>query len=163
MRMKYCPTCAKPLEKKSIDNKIRAVCTDKSCGFIFWNNPIPVVAIVVETDQGIILAHNKVAPKGIFSIITGFLEADEEPSVAAQRETKEELGLDFVTTSFVGVYPFSKANQIVIAYHIFAAGEIKLNEELDEFKIIQKEQLFGWTDTGQFAVGEWLKRLNVLA
>lgn len=94
---------------------------------------------------------------------TGFLEASETPELAAQRETKEELGIDFISTSLLGVYPFLKANQIVIAYRIFARGEIKLNEELDEFKIIQKEQLFGWTDTGQFAVGEWLSRLDMLA
>jgi NADH pyrophosphatase NudC (nudix superfamily) len=161
--MKYCPKCAKVLVKKEIDNKQRLCCTDKSCGYIFWNNPIPVVAIVVETAQGIVLAHNKMAPKEVFSIITGFLETDETPQSAAQRETKEELGLDFVSTTFLGVFPFPKANQIVIAYHIYAQGDIQLNEELDEFKIIEKKQLFGWSDTGQFEVEKWLNRLNVFA
>ena len=161
--MKYCPKCTTPLIEKSIRDKIRLACADKTCGYIYWNNPIPVVAIIVETEEGIVLAHNVAAPKGIFSIITGFLEADETPEFAAQRETKEELGIDSISTSFLGAYPFAKANQILLAYHIYGKGNIQLNEELDEFRIIQKEQLYGWTETGGYAVGEWLLRLNVLA
>ena len=92
----------------------------------------------------------------------GFLESDETTESAAQRETKEELGLDSISTAFLGVYPFARANQIIIAYHIFAKGEVKLNEELDQFKIVQKEDLFGWRDTGRFEVEKWLSRLSVL-
>ncbi|MBI3234684.1 MAG: zinc ribbon domain-containing protein, partial [Bacteroidetes bacterium] len=77
--MNYCTKCGKTLTKKIIDQKERLCCIDTSCGFIYWNNPIPVVGIVVETEDGIVLAHNKLAPEGIFSIITGFLEADETP------------------------------------------------------------------------------------
>jgi NADH pyrophosphatase NudC (nudix superfamily) len=121
------------------------------------------VAIVVETEQGVVLAHNKLAPQGFFSVITGFLEADETPENAAQRETKEELGLDHVSTNFIGVFTFAMTNQILIAYHIIAKGDIQLNEELDEFKIVAKEDLFMWNTTSKFEVGEWLKRLNVFA
>jgi NADH pyrophosphatase NudC (nudix superfamily) len=68
--MKYCLKCGKPLTPKVIDQKERLACGDSACGFIYWNNPIPVVGMVVETEKGIILAHNKVMPKGIFSIMT---------------------------------------------------------------------------------------------
>ncbi len=161
--MKYCPQCANMLKKATIDNKQRLCCTDKACGYIYWNNPIPVVAIVVETELGVVLAHNKLAPQGFFSIITGFLEADETPENAAQRETKEELGLNHISTNFIGIFPFALTNQILIAYHIIAKGNIVLNEELDEFKIVAKEDLFMWNTTSKFEVGEWLKRLNVFA
>lgn len=161
--MKYCTKCGKTLTKKVIDQKERLCCIDNSCGFIYWNNPIPVVGIVVETDKGIVLAHNKLAPKGIFSIITGFLEADETPELASQRETKEELGLDTIATNFLGVFPFPKANQIVIAYHIIAKGQIELNEELDEYKIVQKAELLDYSKNNKFEVQEWLNKLNVLA
>lgn len=161
--MKYCLKCGKPLTLKVIDQKERLACGDTSCGFIYWNNPIPVVGMVVETEQGIILAHNKLMPKGIFSIITGFLEANESPESAAQRETKEELGLDAVETHFLGVLPFARANQIVIAYHIKASGKIQLNEELDEYKIVQKTELRGYSRSNKFEIQEWLDHLNVLA
>lgn len=161
--MKYCIKCGKILTKKVIDQKERFCCTDINCGFIYWNNPIPVVGIIVETDRGIVLAHNKLAPKGIFSIITGFLEADETPELASQRETKEELGLDTIETNFIGVFPFSKVNQIIIAYHIVATGQIELNEELDEYKIVQKDELLDYSKNHKFEVQEWLNKLNVLA
>ena len=161
--MNYCTKCGKTLTKKIIDQKERLCCIDTSCGFIYWNNPIPVVGIVVETEDGIILAHNKLAPAGIFSIITGFLEADETPEIAAQRETKEELGLDAIETHFLGVFPFPKANQIVITYHIVATGQIELNEELDASKIVQKTDLLGYSKNNTFEVQEWLNKLNVLA
>jgi NAD+ diphosphatase len=161
--MKYCPKCASILRIKLIDQKDRLCCSDTACGYIYWNNPIPVVAIIVETKEGIVLAHNKLSPKGIFSIITGFIEAIETPESAAQRETKEELGLDSITTSFIGVYPFARANQLLIVYHIFAQGKIELNDELDEFKIIQKDELLGWKENQRFEVDEWLKKMRVLA
>ena len=160
--MKYCSKCGKPLIKKVIDKKERLCCVDESCGYIYWNNPIPVVGIIVETAKGIVLAHNRSAPKGIFSIITGFLEADELPEIAAERETKEELGLDTVETNFLGIFPFAKANQIVIAYHVVASGEIELNEELDEYKIVQKTDLLDYKKNNRFEVQKWLDKLNVL-
>ena len=159
--MKFCVKCGKALIPKIIDKRERLCCQDNSCGFIYWNNPIPVVGIVVETEEGIVLAHNKLAPQHIFSIITGFLESNESPDIAAQREMKEELGLDAIKTNFLGVFPFAKANQIVIAYHIVAKGTIQLNEELDEFKIIQKTDLLSYKKRNQFEVQEWLDKLNV--
>jgi len=100
-------------------------------------------------------------PKGIFSIITGFLESDEHPKDAAIREMKEELGLNAVETNFLGIFPFSKANQILMAYHIKAEGTIELNEELDEITLIKRTDLNGYSESGKFEVQKWLDELNV--
>ncbi|RAV98938.1 NUDIX domain-containing protein [Pseudochryseolinea flava] len=161
--LKFCPKCGKPLVSKSIEGKSRLCCADNDCGYIFWNNPIPVVAMIVETSQGIVLAHNKLAPKGMYSVITGFLESAESPEEAAIRETKEELGLDTDQITFIGMYPFVKTNQLLIAYHIMASGEVMINDELDDFKVVQKDVLHGWRDTNRFEVAQWLQRLSVLA
>lgn len=161
--MRYCPNCKEELVKSTIDNKERLKCSNVMCGFIFWNNPVPVVAVVVEVDHEIILAHNKAAPEGVYSVITGFLEADESPETAAQRETQEELGLMSGATRFLGIYPFARANQIVIAYHINARGTIRLNEELDDYRRVKKEDLLGWKESGTFDVAQWLAKLRVLA
>lgn len=159
----YCFKCGKQLQARIIDNKHRLCCTDEVCGFIYWNNPIPVVGIIVETLEGIVLAHNRLSPKGIFSVITGFLEADETPQRAAVREVKEELGLDASTVEFLGIFSFARANQIFIAYHIVATGTLRLNEELDEVKIVQRGDLLGYRETSTFDVEQWLSELRVLA
>jgi NADH pyrophosphatase NudC (nudix superfamily) len=160
--MKYCPKCKSDLDIKVIDGKKRFCCTNSTCGYIYWNNPIPVVGILVETNKGIVLAHNVNSPPNIFSIITGFLESNEHPKDAAIRETKEELGLDAIETELLGIFPFSAANQILMAYHIKAKGEIELNEELDKVKIIQRNDLNGYSKTGKFEVQRWLNELNVM-
>ena len=160
--MKYCANCGQLLIVKIIDNRGRMACTDEHCGYIHWNNPVPVVAMIVETVAGIVLAHNKMIPPGFYSIITGFLEAGEDPALAAARETKEELGLDAVQTTFLGVFPFIKFNQLIIAYHIQATGNIVLNEELDDYKFVLREDLLGYNRSGRFEITEWLEKLRVL-
>lgn len=154
--MKYCPQCASPLGEVLIDSEIRQGCPERSCGFVFWSNPTPVVAMIVEVDEGVVLAHNVGWKHRFFSIITGFLECREDPEECAHRETNEELGLHVLESSLVGVYAFPEQNQVIIAYHIRAAGEIKLNHELDEYKIVPKDQLKGWDMGTGLAINDWL-------
>jgi NAD+ diphosphatase len=162
MKYQYCPICTAELSPTLIDNRERLICS-KGCGFIHWNNPIPVVGIIVETRDGIVLAHNKSWPDGIYSIITGFFESGETPEHAAIRETKEELGLDVQQAFFIGNFPFARLNQLMMVYHVVAMdGEIILNEELDSFKLFPREALLGWDETQAFDVGRWLMELRVL-
>lgn len=154
--MNYCPQCASPLAEVLVDDEIRSGCPDRACGFVHFNNPVPVVAMIVEVDGGVVLAHNVSWPKKFYSIITGFLEAGEDPAECARRETREELNLHALETSLVGVYPFPHQNQVIIAYHVKAAGEIALNQELDDYKIVPVEQLKGWDMGTGLAINDWL-------
>lgn len=160
--MQYCPLCTSHLEIKILDENERLCCSNDTCKYIHWNNPIPVVGIIVETSEGIVLAHNKLMPEGMFSIITGFLEARESPTSAAARELKEELGLDSISQTLIGVYAIEKANQVLIVYHIEAEGTIVLNEELDAYKIVAKEDLLGWNISGKFEVEQWIREFRVM-
>lgn len=60
--MKYCPLCAQPLRLMNDDAKPRLGCPDSACGFVFWDNPVPVVAAIVEMPEGVVLAHNRAWP-----------------------------------------------------------------------------------------------------
>jgi NAD+ diphosphatase len=161
--MNFCPVCSSTIILKVLDQRERYCCTNDSCTFIHWNNPTPVVGIIVETSAGIVLAHNKLMPEGMFSIITGFLEAGENPDEAAAREMKEELNLDCINTSLIGAYSIAKTNQVLIVYHIMAQGELILNDELDDYRIVPKEALNGWHDAGTFDVARWIMEFKVLA
>jgi NAD+ diphosphatase len=159
---KYCPQCSAPLETRLIDGAERKACTSAGCTFVYWNNPIPVVVIIPEVPEGIILARNVKWPKGVFSVISGFIEAGESPGSAAVRELKEELGLHALHVNLIGNFIFHKMNQLIIAYHVVATGDVRLNDELDEIKVVQKHQLAGWQRTQRFEVGEWLNKLKIL-
>ncbi len=156
--MKFCPMCKKELILKQIDEKERLCCPDSNCGFVFWNNPVPIVAGIVETPEGVILAHNKAWPARIYSVITGFLESGELPEEAVKRETFEELGLNIHRTCFIGIYPFNEMNQVIMAYHVIADGKVTLNEELDDYKVIPKDKLKGWSFGTGLAVNDWVKK-----
>ncbi len=143
--MKFCPQCATPLQEILIDGEIRNGCAAGDCNFVHWNNPTPVVAGIVEREEGkLVLAHNVAWPAGFHSVITGFLEAAEDPMEGIARETKEELNLTALSSELIGLYPFAQMNQLIIAYHIKAVGEIKLNHELDGFIEIPFAEVKTW-------------------
>ncbi|CAH0992100.1 NADH pyrophosphatase [Sinobacterium norvegicum] len=154
--MNYCPQCAQALGDVLIDGEIRKGCSEPGCGYVLWNNPTPVVAMIVEVEGGVVLAHNAAWKHNFYSIITGFLECREDPKECAQRETEEELGLTVRSSTLVGVYPFAQQNQVIIAYHVEAEGEITLNHELDDYKIIPKDKLKGWDMGTGLAINDWL-------
>ena len=74
------------------------------------------------------------------------------------REVKEELGLIGKIVSLVGVYPFPRMNQVIIAYHVLATGTIRLGEELRASKRIAKQELRPWDFGTGLAVRDWLQQ-----
>jgi ADP-ribose pyrophosphatase YjhB (NUDIX family)/protein tyrosine phosphatase (PTP) superfamily phosphohydrolase (DUF442 family) len=153
---KFCPRCAKPLDTIEYDGVQRQRCPDKACGFVHWNNPVPVVAAIIEHDGRVLLARNKLWPEKFFGLVTGFLEKDETPETGILREVQEEVGLTGTIEGFVGHYGFQQMNQLIIAFHVKASGTITLNDELAEYKLLPPEQVRPWpTGTGH-AMRDWL-------
>jgi NAD+ diphosphatase len=117
MAFNFCPQCAQPLQEREFDSVIRMACQDTQCSYVHWDNPVPVVAAVVEHEGEIILARNKAWKVPFYALITGFLEkSDPSPEEAIAREVQEELGLQAQGTHFIGHYAFARQNQIIMAY-----------------------------------------------
>ena len=154
--MNYCPQCSSSLSEVVVEGQRYSGCPENSCDFIYWNNPTPVVAMIVELKEGVIMAHNAAWTHQFYSIITGFLEEGEDPTECAIRETKGELGLDALESKLIGAYGFAKQNQVIIAYHIKAEGEVILNHELDDYKIVPVNELKGWDMGTGLAINDWL-------
>jgi len=161
--VRYCPKCGNKLDTKLIEGVERKACGSPTCGFVHWDNPVPVVAALIEYQGQIILARNAKWPREIFSLVTGFLEQKETPEHAIIREVKEELGLDSEITSFMGHYPFGEMNQILLAFSVSAAGELKTSDEIAETKLITIEQLraydFGLLYITSAIVRGWLEQI----
>jgi NAD+ diphosphatase len=154
--MRFCPRCATPLAPREDGGRGRLACPEAGCGYVFYDNPMPVIAALVEREGAIILARNKGWPAEWFGLITGFLERGESPAEGALREVKEELDLDGEIVSLIGLYPFPEMNQIIIAYHVRARGEIALGEELAAYKAVPPEKLRPWPMATGHAVRDWL-------
>lgn len=157
MTFKFCPHCAQPLLERELDAVMRLACHDTSCTYVHWDNPVPVVAAVVEHEGEIILARNKAWPVPFYALITGFLEkTDPSPEEAIEREVMEELGLQAQGTHFIGHYAFARQNQIILAYHVPATGVITLGDELVDYKRIAPAKARYWPSSTGLALRDWL-------
>ncbi|QQS54459.1 MAG: NUDIX domain-containing protein [Candidatus Competibacteraceae bacterium] len=156
MPVNFCPQCGNSLQTAVIDGRSRQRCTAADCGYVHWDNPVPVVAAIVELDGAVILARNRGWPEKMYGLITGFLERDETPDAAVLREVREELGLEVTTAHFIGYYPFFEMNQLLLAFHVPAQGTIALGEELAGIKRVPVERLKPWTIGTGPAVRDWL-------
>ncbi len=155
---RFCPQCTRPLTVMPVGGRDRLCCDDARCGFVLWDNPVPVVAAVVEHEGKIILARNVAWPRHFYALITGFLEAGESPEIGVQREVEEELGLEPLGANFIGLYDFFRKNQLLIAYHVPARGTVKLNEELDDWKHVAFDDVVYWPAGTGYALRDWLQR-----
>ena len=156
IQYRFCPQCSKDLVEGKEGTERRLKCPDSSCGFVYYDNPTPVLAAIVEHDEQIVLARNVGWPESWYGLVTGFLEKHESPEHGVLREVKEELNLDGEIINMVGVYAFEKRNQLILAYHIKASGEIELNEELAAIKHIKPAELKPWPFGTGLAVRDWL-------
>jgi NAD+ diphosphatase len=160
--MRYCPECGNTLVARLIDGVERKACNAHNCNYVHWDNPVPVVAALVQYKGGIVLARNAQWRAGIFSLVTGYLERNETPEQAVVREVSEEIGLDGAVDALIGCYSLARKNQIILAHSVVATGELCTGEEIAEVKILSRGQLrrwqFGHLTLTADVVSDWLAR-----
>jgi NAD+ diphosphatase len=154
---RFCPQCGQTLQFVPMGGVQRNACVAPGCGYVHWDNPVPVVAAIVEYENRIVLARNVAWPKDWYALVTGFLERGEDPATGVMREVKEELDLDPVCANFVGLYEFHRMNQLIIAYHVPATGTIKLNEELNDYRLESFDTCRYWEAGTGYALRDWLR------
>jgi len=164
--VRYCGNCANALEwlEQEEDGGAKARMRCAACGYTHWNNTIPVLAAIVECvdRDGLVLLARNAAWKGrMFALITGFMEAGESPEEGIAREVAEETALVVERSSLVGVYEFTRMNQVIIAYHVQARGEIRLSPELAEYKLMRPEDIKCWPAGTGKAVADWLRSKGI--
>ena len=154
--MKFCPRCARPLGRREDGGRPRSACPDADCGFVFYDNPLPVVAALVEHEEKVLLVRNRSWPEKWFGLVSGFLERAETPEEGVRRELKEELGLDGEVIRLIGVYAFPERNEVILAYHLRTTGTVALGEEIEEMRAVAPERLRAWPFGTGHAVADWL-------
>lgn len=162
MSYRFCPQCAAPLALISAVEdggpKERLRCA--ACGFTHWNNPTPVLAAVIECadrDGRLLMARNAAWPIKMFGLVTGFMEAGETPEAGIAREVGEETSLQVDALKLIGVYDFQRMNQVIIAYHAVARGEIRLSPELVEYRLYEPQVVRCWPAGTGHALADWLR------
>jgi len=155
---RFCPQCATVLElitqAEDGGDKQRLRCPD--CGFTHWNNPVPVLAAVIEYGDKILLARNAAWTAKSYALITGFMEAGESPQEGITREILEETSLRADTLALIGVYDFQRMNQVIIAYHASCSGTVRLSPELVDYRLFRPEDVLCWPAGTGYALADWL-------
>ena len=160
--IRHCPMCATPLAFRSEleDGGLKDRLRCPACEFTHWNNPTPVLAAVIECadrEGQILLARNAAWPGRMFALVTGFMEAGETPEEGITREVAEETSLSVDALSLIGVYDFQRMNQVIIAYHAVARGEIKLSPELAEYRLYAPQDVRCWRAGTGYAMAAFLR------
>ena len=156
---KFCLACATPLawieapEDGGPTTRLRC----PACHWTHWNNPTPVLAAIVEYRGQVLLARNAAWTNRMYALITGFMEAGETPQEGIAREIREETHLETSALDLVGVYDFQRMNQVIIAYHAVADGEVRLSPELVDYRLYDLDALRCWPAGTGYALADWLR------
>ena len=138
---RFCTHCATPLamivQVEDSGDVERLRCP--ACGWTHWNNPTPVLAAIVEIDGKVLLARNAAWPSKMFALI------------------KEETNLDVQSSTLVGSYEFLRMNQVIIAYHVVATGQVRLSPELVDYRLYDLQDLKCWPAGTGYALADWLR------
>jgi NADH pyrophosphatase NudC (nudix superfamily) len=158
---KFCPQCAAPLAllEAEEDGGSRTRLRCPACRFTHWNNPTPVLAAVIELADRhgqLLLARNAAWSGKMFGLVTGFMEAGETPEGGIRREVAEETSLIVDALALIGVYDFQRMNQVIIAYHALARGDVKLSPELAEYRLYRPDEVRCWPAGTGYALADWL-------
>lgn len=92
MNVRYCTQCGSGLVVKADDGRKRPYCNH--CREFIYKNPTVGVAVVVVERNEILLVQRLGSYEGMWCIPCGHVEWDEDIRHAAQREFREETGLD---------------------------------------------------------------------
>ncbi len=140
-KAKYCLQCGSLLAVTERNCRERLECT--ACDYVFRNNPVPVVAAIVEREERILLARQKEWPPEMWALIAGFPEAGETMEAAILREVREETGLAGEVLGLVGVYSRPSGNQVFIVYRVRAMeGQVQVEEkELEAIREFTRYEL----------------------
>ncbi len=159
---RFCLGCGTPLRAIVAEEdggpKQRLRCP--ACGWTHWNNPTPVLAAVIECadrEGRLLLARNAAWPGRMFALITGFMEAGETPEEGIAREVAEETSLEVLELKLIGVYDFQRMNQLIVAYHALARGEVRLSPELAEYRLFEPQAVRCWRAGTGYALADWLR------
>lgn len=153
MRYHFCPKCGHELTLDEHQDKNKPLC--KSCGFIFYQNPIVGVAAILIKNKKILLGRRNISYNGMWCIPCGYVEWDEDIYSAIKREFSEETGLIIRPESvYTALSNFHNPEQHTVGIWFLATeigGTLQPGDDLDEvnffhLKDVDKDKIAFPTD-----------------
>ena len=142
--VRFCLYCGVPLASEERFGQLRPVCP--SCGWIWFPDPKVAVALLVESDGKVLLVQRANEPfRGMWSLPAGFMDANEDPKEAAQRECLEETGLTVQVQELIDVIAgrdHPRGAHLVIVYRaVPVRGELIAGDDASAAGFFCRDQL----------------------
>jgi ADP-ribose pyrophosphatase YjhB (NUDIX family)/L-amino acid N-acyltransferase YncA len=143
-RPTFCPECGERLVHQEIGGRDRLRCPQ--CGYVHYQNPVPVVGVLIEMDGGVVLIKRggHIKP-GRWALPSGYIEADESVEEAAIRESREETGLEVELSDLFGIYSFPEGpptSGIIVFYRARPiGGALRAGDDAQDARVFLPDQL----------------------
>lgn len=142
--IKFCPYCGEQVILRQVYNEQHAACP--ACGWVHYEDPKVAVAVVLLDGSRILLTRRVFNPsQGDWTLPAGFMNAYEHPEAAAQRECREETGLEVAIDSLVDIISgreHARGADIVIVYRAHTVGgKLQAGDDAAEVAYFELSQL----------------------
>jgi len=143
-QVNYCPQCGTAVNLEDKFGKARPVCP--ACRWIYFADPKVAAAVLVEEQGRVLLARRVHEPyRGLWSLPAGFVNAEEDPARAAERECREETGLTVRVTRVIQVVAGREhprgADFIIVYAAQVESGNLTAGDDADEVGWFARSEL----------------------
>ncbi len=136
---RFCGQCGEPTIELS-DERAK-VC--RKCGLTNYPRLSPSIIVSVVKGKQILLARSARFPKGMYSVLAGFVEPGETLEECINREIDEEVGIKVKNIKYFGSQNWPFPHSLMIAFTTdYASGKITIdNNEIVDAKWFTADDL----------------------
>jgi NAD+ diphosphatase len=109
---RFCGRCGGETER--VPGDLAMKCT--RCGMMHFPRLSPAAIVLVKREDMILLARSPGFPKGLYSVLAGFVEPGESIEEAVVREVREEVGIEVTNVRYFGSQPWPFPNSLMIGF-----------------------------------------------
>jgi NAD+ diphosphatase len=118
---RFCGACGAPLVRHATERAMHCA----ACGTCTYPRLNPVVITLVTRGSEILLAHKAGGAIPFWSLVAGFVEANESLEAAVEREVAEEVGVRVANIRYAGSQPWPFPNNLMLGFTAdYAGGEV---------------------------------------
>ena len=138
-RHRFCANCGHATDVKEAGHL--RVCPN--CGAEHHPRTDPVVIMLVERGDEVLLGRQPSWPEHRYSALAGFVEPGESLEEAVAREVREESGIEVGTPRYISSQPWPFPMSLMLGFVApWAAGEPRIgDEELEDVRWFRRGQL----------------------
>jgi NAD+ diphosphatase len=151
----FCGACGAPT--RPAERERARVC--ERCGLAHYPRLAPSMIVAVEREGTLLLARSPHFPRGIYSVLAGFVEPGESVEETVAREVYEETGIEVQDIRYFGSQPWPYPHSLMLGFKArWRAGEIRVDgveiEDAAWFSPDAMPPLF----PGNISISQWLIR-----